>query len=266
MVKISRLSTALSSLLLLGTALGASQAAAAPQALGLIARADPVTLQCERGECGVELTAFCVERYRTSPQPGTAYYLHDPDTVAIEGVRHDGTTIALDIAELFTITTERGHSAVRMSVPSTVLERFDVAAVRVSVKQTATLIPDPVPGDPNPQTDVDILLAAGPLRTAATAILDNGGERIDAARITSSVINLLPRHGRASDAERGGVWQAGSPPARAPGYDLARQAFDHCSIMTRSGMQSLRQCLGSKHDSFVGELNTRYWHALEIGS
>ncbi len=247
-------------------ALGASQAAAAPQAIGLIARADPVTLQCERGECGVELTAFCVERYRGSPEPDTAYYLHDLDSVAIEGVRRDGTTIDLDIAELFTVTTERGHSAVRMSIPASVLERFDVASLRMSVSRTATLIPVAVPGDPNPMTDVDILLASGPLRTAAAVIVDNGGERIDAARITASVINRLPRHGRASEAQRDGAWQAGARSAGASGHDLARKGFDRCHAMTRSGMQSLRQCLGSIHDSFVGELNTSYWQALEIGS
>ncbi|MFQ5959420.1 MAG: hypothetical protein ACE5LF_08645, partial [Alphaproteobacteria bacterium] len=139
--------------------LGASPAAAAPQSLGLIARAEPLTLQCERGECGAEFTAFCVERFRRSPEPGTAYYLHDPDTVAFDGVRHDGTTVRLEVAELLTITTERGHSAVRMSVPASVLERFDLASVRVSVGRNATLIPEPVPDDPNPQTEVDILLA-----------------------------------------------------------------------------------------------------------
>lgn len=257
-----QLGAALASLVVLG----ASQATAAPQTLGLIARADPVTLQCERGECGVELTAFCVERYRASPQQRTAYYVHDPDSLVIEGVRKDGTTIDLDIAELYTITTERGHSAVRLSVPSTVLARFNVAAVRVSVKKTATLIPDPVAGDPNPQTQVDIALAAGPLRTAAAVVVDDAGELVGATRVMLSVINALPRHGRANDEMRDRVWQVASPLVETPGYTLARQGFERCYDTTRASMESLRQCLGSMHDSFIGKLNTRYWHALEIGS
>ncbi len=246
--------------------LGAPPAAAAPQSLGLIARADPVTLQCERGECGVELTAFCVERFRASPEPGTPYYLHDPATVAIDGVRRDGTTVRLELADLLTVTTERGHSAVRISVPSDVLERFGLASLRVSVGRNATLIPKAVPGDRNPQTEIDILLAAGPLRSAAAVIVDNGGARVDATRLVASVINALPRRGRADDAERDSVWQAVSPPAGTPGYSLARAGFERCKTTTLGGMQSLRQCLGSIHDSLIGELNTRYWYALEVGS
>jgi len=29
---------------------------------------------------------------------------------------------------------------------------------------------------------------------------------------------------------------------------------------------SLRQCLGSQHDTFIGKLNTKYWRAIEVGS
>ena len=245
---------------------GVSQAAAAPQILGVIASAEPVTLQCERGECGAEFTAFCIERYRKSPERGTAYYVHDPDTLAFDGVRRDGATVRLDLAGLLTITTERGYSAVRMSLPESVLERFDLASVRVRVGGDVTLIPDPVPGDPNPQTELDILLASGPLRTAAAVIVDRGGERADAARVVAHVINALPRRGRASGAARDRVWQAVSPPAAAPGYSLAREGFERCQSITLAGMQSLRQCLGSLHDTLIGELNTRYWHALELGS
>ncbi len=53
-------------------ALGASQAAAAPQILAVIASVEPVTLQCERGECGAEFTVYCIEQRRSSPEPGTA--------------------------------------------------------------------------------------------------------------------------------------------------------------------------------------------------
>ncbi len=257
-----RLSAALAPLVLLGV----SQAAAAPQSIGLIARADPVTLQCERGECGAEFTAFCVERFRPSPEPGTAYYLHHPGSVAFEGVRPDGTTVRVDVAGQLTIVTERGHSAVRMSVPESVFDRYDLASLRVSVGRNATLIPEAVAGDRNPQTEVDILLASGPLRAAAAVVIDNGGERIDAARIMVGVINALPRRGRASDAARDRVWRVAAPAAETPGYALARGGFERCRSATLGGMQSLRQCLGSMHDSFVGELNTRYWHALEVGS
>ncbi|MFQ5784713.1 MAG: hypothetical protein ACE5H8_07800 [Alphaproteobacteria bacterium] len=244
---------------------GAFPAAAAPQILGVIASIEPVTLQCERGECGAEFTAYCLEQHRRSPAQGTAYDLYDPDSLVVEGTRRDGAIIRLT-AGLVTIVTERGNSAIRMSVPEPVLRRFDLASVRISVGERVTLIPKPVADDPQPHSETDIALAAGPLRSAAAVIVDNGGERVDAARLTERAINALPRRGRASDAERKRVWRTIAPETGKPGFALAREGYDRCYTVTRAGMQSLRQCLGSVHDSLIGKLNTKYWHAIEAGS
>lgn len=259
----SRLSVALAPLILM---LGASQAAAAPQILAIIASAEPVTLQCERGECGAEFTVYCIEQRRSSPEWGTAYYIHDPSTLTLEGLRRDGTTVGLAAAELLTITTERGHTAVRMSFSQSVLERFDLASVRVSIGERASLIPEPVPNDTRPHTEIDIVLATGPLRSAAAAVVDDGAERVDAARLTARMINALPRRGRADQDQREQLWLRFAPPAGAPGRALAQAGFEHCSATTFGGMTSLRQCLGSQHDTFIGKLNTKYWRAIEVGS
>ncbi len=50
------------------------------------------------------------------------------------------------------------------------------------------------------------------------------------------------------------------------GRAIAKAGFENCSVTTKSGLMSLRQCLGSLHDSFIGELNTQYWKSLETGS
>ncbi len=246
--------------------LGTSQAAAAPQILAVIASAEPVTLQCERGECGAEFTVYCIEQRRASPEPGTPYYIHDPSTLTLDGLRRDGTTVALAGAELLTITTERGHTAIRMSLPESVLEHFDLASVRVSVGARASLIPEPVAGDFRPHSEIDIFLATGPLRSAAAAVVDDGAERVDAARLTARMINALPRRGRAGQDQRERLWLSLAPPAGAPGRALAQAGFERCAVATFGGMMSLRQCLGSQHDTFIGKLNTKYWRAIEVGS
>lgn len=259
----SRLSAALAPLLLM---LGASQVAAAPQILAVIASAEPVTLQCERGECRAEFTVYCIEKLRSSPLPGTAYRIHDPNTLVLDGVRRDGSTIRLAGSELLTITTERGHTAVRMSLPRGVLKQFDLASVRVSVGEGASLIPQPIAGDRWPHSEIDIMLATGPLRTAAAAIVDNGGAQVEATRVTLRLINALPRAGRATQTERDQAWARFAPPAGADGRALAKVGFERCSVTTNSGLMSLRQCLGSLHDSLIGELNTQYWKSIETGS
>ena len=257
-----RLSAALAPLLVLG----ASQAAAAPQILSVIANAEPVTLQCVRGECSAEFTVYCIEQRRTSPEPGTAYYIHDPRSLVVDGIGPDGTKVEFAGAELLSITTERGHSAVRMSLPESVLRQFGLASVSVSIGESASLVPVPIPDDPRPHTAVDIALATGPMRRAAAAIVDNGGERVHAAQATARVINALPRGGRASDAQRGQIWESAGPAPDASGYGIVRAGFERCYSSTRGGMMSLRQCLSSLHDSLIGKLNSEYWRSIEVGS
>ncbi len=247
-------------------ALGATQAAAAPQILGVIASAEPTQLRCDYRECGAQFTSYCLEQRRQSPYPGTAYDIHDRKTLTLEGVRADGTVIPLDVAGLLTITTERGHSAIRMSVPRSVIRTFDLAAVQLSIRDNATLIPEPIAGDRNAHTKADVALAAGPLSAVARKIMVRGFEKIDAARVTAHLINELSPRGRASEAERNAVWQTVSPRADTPGYALAREGFEHCSDASYIGMMSLRQCLGSVHDKFISELSVNYWQSLETGS
>ena len=247
-------------------AVGATSAVAAPQILGVIASAEPTELRCDYRECGAQFTTYCLEQKRPSPEPGTAYDIHDPATLVLEGVRADGTVVSLDVAALITITTERGHSAVRMSVPRSLIRTNELAAVRLSVGDNATLVPQPVSGDRKPHSPADIALAAGPLTAIARTVMAEGFDKIDAARVTASLINALPPRGRASEAERDAVWQAVSPREDTPGYALARDGFDHCYDASRIGMMSLRQCLGSVHDKFISELNVNYWRSLESGS
>ena len=262
MGRINRFCVALASFL----ALGASQAAAEPQILGLIASLAPVTLQCQRGECGAEFSSYCIERDRRAPIKGNVYTIYDPATLTVEGVRPDGTTMVLALDDSVAITSARGRSSVRISLPSYVLLEFGLASVRVSIGERATLIPEPAAGARRPHTEADIALAAGPMRAAAALIIDHGGATVDAALLTARLINELPRGGRASQAQRDGLWRTVGLSSGASGYGLVETGFERCHEVTRSGMMSLRQCLGSLHDRFISELNVAYWKAVETGS
>ena len=259
---INRFCIALASFLVLG----ASQAAAEPQILGVIASLEPVTLQCERGECSAEFSSYCIERHRKSPIWGTVYNIHDPATLTLEGVTADGTVIQLSAIEHLTIASARGRSAISMSLPSSLLLEYDLASIQVSVGERATLIPEPIVGARRPHTEADIALATGPLRDAAAAVIDHGGETVDAALLTAQMINALPQGGRASTVERDALWQAAALSESSPGYTLAEEGYAFCYDTTRVGMMSLRQCLGSVHDRFISELNSEYWRAVETGS
>ncbi len=242
-------------------------ASAAPQMLGVIATLEPVPLTCARGVCSAEFTAFCLQERRASPARGTAYTAHDPRRIILTGVKKGtGKTVRLAAADVLGIAAERGHSAVKMSVPVDVLRRHDLAALRVEVAEGVTLVPVSVAGDPRPYTEADIEIAAGPLRQAAAAIIDAGGAPVEAARVTAKIANALPRMGRAAPEERDGVWaRVVGATAGGAGQAKARRAYERCRVQTEAGMMTLRQCLGSAHDAFIGGLNNDYWRAIKLG-
>lgn len=239
--------------------------AAAPQVLAVIASAEPVPLTCDHRDCGAEFTSYCLQKARRSPDKGTPYYLHDPRSVRLEGVTADGRVVRLPLDGL-EVVSERYHAAVRMSVPRATLATYQVTSLRIAVGEKATLIPEPVEGERHPITEDEIAMATGPLRDVGAAIVEAGDERLGAARVTSLVINALPRHGRADAALRQSVWAEAAPGADTQGYLLARDGFERCQSITMAGMMSLRQCLGSLHDAFVSKLNKEYWRAVDFGS
>ena len=246
--------------------LGATPVAAEPQILGLIASLEPITLQRQRGECGAEFTAYCIERKRRPPSQGAVYSIHDPSTLTVEGVRENGEIVLFDASEVLNIASARGRSAVRMGVPAKFLKTFGLASLRVTVGDMATLIPEPNPDACTPHTALDISLAVGPLRMVSARIIDQGGDRVFAARQTARLINALPQGGRTSETRRDAVWQTVALSTATPGYTMVEAGFERCYRVTRSGMMSLRQCLGSLHDRFISKLNVEYWKAVETGS
>ncbi len=246
--------------------IGLARASAEPQILGLIASLEPTSLQCEHGQCGDEFTSFCIEQRRKPPVMGTVYDIHDPETLIVEGVREDGEVVRFQSSGLLDIASARGRSAIRISVPARFLKDNGLASIRVTVGERATLIPEPNPDAYWVHTDYDIAVAAGPLRNVAAAIIDHGGEPTDAALQTARLINALPRAGRAGGAERDLVWSSVGLSPEAAGYELVKTGFDQCYRVTRSGMMTLRQCLGSLHDRWISKLNVDYWKAVETGS
>ena len=247
--------------------IGLSRASAEPQILGLIASLEPISLQCDRGgQCEAEFTSYCIEQNRRPPQPGTVYTIHDPQSLIFEGVRENGETVRLRVNEQLDIASARGRSAIRMSVPAKFLKDNGLISVRVTVGELASLIPQADPNARSPHTAFDIAMATGPLRKVAAEIIDGGGDRVDAARQTARLINALPRDGRASEATRKGIWQTVDLSPAEPGHALVESGFDLCYDVTRSGLMSLRQCLGSLHDRLISKLNVEYWKAVETGT
>ncbi len=258
-------------------ALGSGAAQAAPQALALVATEGKVGLVCEGRECSAELTSFCLDAGRFSPAPGTAYHLAGAAEVRVIGTTQDGRTLALDARSYLRFESARRHLAVRVSVDRAALEALGISRAEIEIAENVALLPVPRPGDPDPITEGEAALFSGPLRQLGSLVVDGNGERMQAARVTSGMINLLaPRDGAgAPGGESGGgeaLWRRAtaargadslSPAAR----ERARGAFELCRFVASvGGPSSLRRCLREQHDGFVDFLNSNFWKAVRTGT
>lgn len=80
-------------------------------------------------------------------------------------------------------------------------------AASVQVGSLVSLLPAPELNDPDPQTELDVQIATGPLRQVGVDFLHEGNERIAAAGVLNRVINLLPSTEKDTLAAGDSGWQ-----------------------------------------------------------
>lgn len=247
----------------------AGPAGAAPQVLALVG-GDTVDLACEGGTCAADLTSFCLQPGRRSPDRGEGYRLDAGAPVRLLATAADGTTVQLDAAEHLRIQSLRTHVAVRVTLDEAALARRGLTGARIEVGDNVSLLPAAVAGDRDPLLAGEVALATGPLRELGARLVDRDPVAMAAARVTTRLINALPRQGGEPEERRAAAWQravGSGGDAGDPALRLAREVHDRCRTETRQGSHgSLRQCLETEHDMLVGGLNTKYWDALKTGS
>ncbi len=250
---------------------GIDAARAAPQALALVATQGTVDLTCNDSDCGAELTSFCLDSSRFSPSPGTQYSLAGAGEIRLSGITADGRSLALNGRAALRFESVRRHLAVRVSVRRDLLRALGVDRLQVEVADNVALLPEPQPGDAKPISEGEAELLTGPIRQLGNRMVDANGERMQAARVTARMINLLPQGvGDTSGGEA--AWrramsqddkQSLSPAAR----ERARGAFELCRyVVTVEGTASFRRCLQAQHDGFVDFLNSKFWRAIKAGT
>lgn len=253
-------------------AFGSGAAQAAPQALALVATNGTVGLTCGARDCGAEVTSFCLDAGRFSPPKGTEYRIAGSGQIRLIGTTGDGHTVVLDARSLLRFESARRHLAVRVSMDRAALAALGIDRVEIEIAENVALLPVPRPGDLDPITEGEAALFTGPLRHLGTLIVDGDAERMQAARVTSRIINLLPP-GAGAGAQGGEtLWRRAmaergadslSPAARK----RARGAFELCRFVgTVGGPASLRRCLQEQHDGFVDFLNSSFWRAVKTGT
>lgn len=250
----------------------AGTAQAAPQALGLVATLSPVPLICDTEGCQAEFSAFCLQQDRDGPRPFTAYSPAEAGSIRVTATRADGSSIDLP-AEALKIVSRRGHSAVAMSLPATILAQFGATQISIAIQPRATLLPPTVAGDLRPQSADDLAMAVGPMRQVGHLVVD-ADDRAAAAQIIGRVSVRLPGLLRyqPSAEERQAAWDQAVDPqllaSASPGaLHQAKAAHAACDAKAAAGYAfGMRQCLATEHDRLMNGLNQEYWKALDSGS
>jgi hypothetical protein len=247
------------------------RAMAATQILGLAATGGPVPLVCEDGRCAAEFSSFCLQRDRKGPNFEAQYRVGDGQDLTLVLIDDAGVERRLAAADLVTIKTARGYTAVIVSVAERDLAAFGATRAAIVVGERISLLPLPTADDPLPPEAEEIAYATGPARAVAADLFDGDDGKAGAARLLGRLINLAPARTRLSNDRRRELWRqvAGAAPDDAVG-SAARHAaalFGACQRDIAEGrMFGLRDCLQGRHDELMIDLNLRYWNRLMPGS
>ncbi|NQW00928.1 MAG: hypothetical protein HQ483_14585 [Rhodospirillales bacterium] len=247
-----------------GLAATSSVAAAAPQALGLVATYGDIELKCGAAGCSADFTTFCLQQDRASPDRGTPYQVGSGE-IQVAGITAAGDRVLLDPRHSLALESRRKHMALRMVVPEATMREHGLVRVSINVKENVVLLPTPLAGENRPHTAGEVAMLSQSMRRIGSSHVDGNQDRIVAARVLGDVINGLPERGKADNPTRQNLWDAAlrraGPDAPRQGINRARGIFQLCKWTAGRGTPNMRDCLENHHDEFIKFLNSDYWKA-----
>lgn len=269
----------------LAFAASAFSAAAAPQAMLLVANGDSIQFRCKDEQCLAEATSICLQEERATPKTGTPYEPVNErryGTGRENGLHLVGYTTAGEMKklplELMDIISERHHMAVRFIVPKIVLDDHALDRLELQVTDNVVIAPVWQLGDPNPHLDEELEIVMGPIRATAEAALNRRNDTVASARILGDLLNDLPRDRVSSIEERQQLYRKAVTERTAkaggalPPETLAQTqaAIDACAFIKDEEMwyrgfntriSRYRDCISYRHDKLIKDVNKTYWKA-----
>jgi len=246
-------------------------ALAAPQGLGLVATAEPVPMICDGDGCVAQLSSFCLQGNRHSPNYQTPYYVDGGTGLWLHLTDADGGRRTVFAEKLVRFVSTRGYTAIEARISPGDVAALGAVEYSLEVGKLVTLFPEAVPGDPNPITAEEKAFAKGEARRFAASIFDSARGLGDTISIIDRSINSLTTTARLSEQERRDLWErvAGAPldaepDARTQG---AAAMFKGCFVdLRRKIVFGLRNCLEGRRDEALIRANVDLWNGLGAGS
>lgn len=246
---------------------------AATQSLALLETDGAIPLVCENGICKAEFSTFCLQKERDLPRSGDPFTVADGGAITLVltgtdgSVRREPATTGVHI-----MAARSGHTAVTITVPLTLAEKYDAQTVAIEIGERVTLMPVPFVGDENPQTEQDKQLVNGPLRQLGQKIVERGPHNVERVRVLNRLINALPESIDMRADARQTLWQRATEnsfqDASPQRIANAAKEYDSCwqdRVVALFGY-SVRRCLQRRHDGLMWQHVKRYWGAVAAGS
>lgn len=243
---------------------------AAPQILGVIASASPLRLHCDAGTCRTEVSTYCLQAERATPDRHHAYTAVDPSVFSVLAKAADGDTVRVPLM-IAGIRSERGYTAAQIAFPDDFLRQRGLTPVALTVADGGVLVPTALVGDDDPIRTGEIETVVASLQPIAADVFKKHGKDYEAIRIVNRLINETPEHGRLASADRESLWQNtfGENPRESVNVGMRRAAdvLGYCQYRTKQGrFFSVRRCLENRLDGMLMDINADYWRAVQPGS
>jgi len=244
---------------------------AAPQSLGLVATAEPVPMICDDDGCVAQLSSFCLQGDRKSPNFHTPYHVDGGTGLWLHLTDADGGHRTIPAEGLARFVSIRGYTAVEANVSASDMADLGAVAISVEVGKLVTLFPEAIPGDSDPITQEEAAFAKGEARRLAASIFDSTEGLGDTISIIDRSINSLTSMSRLSEEERRDLWSrvAGAPLDTEPDARTrgAAEMFTGClDDLRRKMVFGLRNCLEGRRDELLIRANVTLWKGLGTGS
>ena len=244
---------------------------AAQQSLGLVATAKPVPMNCNDEGCVAELSSFCLQQERKSPNHHTPYHVVGGDGLWLHLTDADGGHRTVPAKGFARLVSTRGFTAIEANVSTADMATLGAVNVSIEVGNLVTLFPAPVPDDLNPMTAAEEEHAKGPARQLAASIFESPEGLGANISILDRAINSLTTPTHLSDQGRIDFWKqvAGVPLELAVDSSTRRAAevFTGClDEFWRKREFGLRICLQSGRYEMLTNATFRLWSAQAAGS
>ncbi len=244
---------------------------AAQQSLGLVGTVEPVPTICNDEGCVAQLSSFCLQKERKSPNHHTPYHVAGGDGLWLHLTDADGGHRTVPAEGFARLVSTRGFTGIEANISTADMAALGAVEVSVEVGNLVTLFPASLPDDPNPITAAEGEHAKGPARQLAASIFDSSEGLGDTINILDRAINSITTPSRLSDQGLLDFWKqvAGVPLELAVDRSTRRAAevFTGClDDFWQKTVFGLRNCLESGRYELLTNANIRLWKAQAAGS